>query len=77
MVSGNLESFVQDSAGTKWTLSTQSEDLGVITVTFAEPLLNNPTVNQMVKVQGLCAGYLEGDELLGGEIQLNQAVVAQ
>ena len=77
LVSGNLESFVQDSAGTKWTLSTQSEDLGVITVTFSEPLSQNPVVNQMVKVQGLCAGYLEGDEFLGGEIQLNQAVVAQ
>lgn len=77
LVSGNLESFVQDSAGTKWTLSTQSEDLGVITVTFAEPLMSKPIVNQLVKVQGLCAGYLEGDELLGGEIQLNQAVVAQ
>lgn len=77
LVTGNLESFVQDSAGTKWTLSTQSEDLGVITVTFSEPLTLNPVVNQMVKVQGLCAGYLEGDEFLGGEIQLNQAVVAQ
>ncbi len=77
LVSGNLESFVQDSAGTKWTLSTQSEDLGVITVTFSEPLAQNPMVNQLVKVQGLCAGYLEGDEFLGGEIQLNQAGVAQ
>ena len=77
LITGNLESFVQDSAGTKWTLSTQSEDLGVITVTFSEPLPQNPVVNQMVKVQGLCAGYLEGDEFLGGEIQLNQAVVAQ
>ncbi len=77
LVSGNLESFVQDSAGTKWTLSTQSEDLGVITITFSQPLTQNPVVNQMVKVQGLCAGYLEGDEFLGGEIQLNQAVLAQ
>jgi hypothetical protein len=77
LVTGNLESFIQDSAGTKWTLSTQTEDLGIITITFAEPLTDNPTLNQMVKVQGLCAGYLEGDEFLGGEIQLNQAVLAQ
>ena len=77
LVTGNLESFVQDSSGTKWTLSTQSDDLGVVTVTFAEPLNQKPILNQSVKVQGLCAGFLEGDELLGGEIQLNQAVVAQ
>jgi hypothetical protein len=77
LVTGSLESFVQDSSGTKWTLSTQSDDLGVVTVTFAEPLNQKPTLNQSVKVQGLCAGFLEGDELLGGEIQLNQAVVAQ
>jgi hypothetical protein len=75
-ITGKVESFSADST-VKWILSTQAEDMGVITVTFAEKPLQNPTVGNQVTVQGLCAGYLAGDEILGGEVQLNQAVVVQ
>jgi hypothetical protein len=75
-ITGKVESYSADST-VKWIMSTQAEDMGVITVTFAEKPLQNPIIGNQVTVQGLCAGYLAGDEILGGEVQLNQAVVVE
>ncbi len=74
-ISGVVESFSQDSIGSKCVLATGSMDMGVVSISFLE---NNATlqVGQSIVIRGLCAGYL-ADELLGGNLQLNQAVLVQ
>ncbi len=74
-ISGVVESFSQDSTGSKCMLATGSVDMGVVSVTFLE---NTSTlqVGQNIVIKGLCAGYL-ADDLLGGNLQLNQAVLVQ
>ena len=74
-INGMVESFSQDSTGSKCVLATGSMDMGVVSVTFLE---NNATlqVGQSIVIRGLCAGYLS-DDLMGGNLQLNQAVLVQ
>ena len=74
-INGMVESFSQDSTGLKCVLATGSMDMGVVSVTFLE---NNATlqVGQSIVIRGLCAGYLS-DDLMGGNLQLNQAVLVQ
>ena len=74
-INGVVESFSQDSTGSKCVMATGSMDMGVVSVTFLE---NNATleIGQSIVIRGLCAGYL-ADDLMGGNLQLNQAVLVQ
>ena len=74
-INGVVESFSQDSTGSKCVMATGSMDMGVVSVTFLE---NNSTlqIGQSIVIRGLCAGYL-ADDLMGGNLQLNQAVLVQ
>jgi len=74
-VSGAVESFSQDSTGSKCVLVTNAADMGVVSISFLE---NTPSlqVGQSIVIRGLCAGYL-ADDLLGGNLQLNQAILVQ
>lgn len=74
-ISGAVESFSQDSSGTKCVLVTGSDDMGVVSISFLENT-TNIEVGQNIIIRGLCAGYL-ADDLLGGNLQLNQAVLVQ
>jgi hypothetical protein len=74
-ISGAVESFSQDSSGSKCVLATGSDDMGVVSVSFIENT-SNIQVGQNIIIRGLCAGYL-ADDLLGGNLQLNQAVLVQ
>ncbi len=82
LISGNVQSFSQDTSGTHLSMSTQSVSGGIISVTFADSLQIKPIANQLIRIQGICIGFkeeveMDGIILLGPEIQLNQAVVAQ
>lgn len=74
-VSGSVESFSQDSTGSKCVLVTNAPDMGVVSISFLE---NTPSlqIGQSIVIRGLCAGYL-ADDLLGGNLQLNQAILVQ
>ncbi|MEN9333123.1 MAG: hypothetical protein RLY35_303 [Bacteroidota bacterium] len=74
-ISGSVESVAQDSSGSKCVLTTGSDDMGVISISFLKAT-ENIQIGQSVKIRGLCAGYL-ADDLLGGNVQLNQAVLVQ
>jgi hypothetical protein len=74
-ISGSVESVAQDSSGSKCVLTTGSDDMGVVSVSFLNTT-ESIQVGQSVKIRGLCAGYL-ADDLLGGNVQLNQAVLVQ
>lgn len=82
LISGQVQSFSQDSSGTHLSMSTQSVSGGIVSITFADSLQVKPITNQLMRIQGICIGFkeeveMDGIILLGPEIQLNQAVVAQ
>jgi len=82
LVTGSVQSFGQDSIRTQLSMSTESNSSGIISVTFADSLELKPKKNQLIKIKGICIGFkeeieMDGLVLLGPEIQLNQAVVAQ
>jgi hypothetical protein len=74
-VRGVMESFSQDSIGSKLVLKTNTEEAGVVTISFAETPAQFPIIGDSVYIRGLCAGFIEGMDLLGGEVQLNQGVI--
>jgi hypothetical protein len=74
-VNGEIESFAQDSSGSKCVLVTGAPDLGVVSITFLDTI-SPIEIGQKITIRGLCAGYL-ADDLLGGNVQLNQAVLVQ
>lgn len=74
-VSGIVDSFSQDSTGSKCVLVTGAPDMGVVSITFLE---NTPSlkVGETITIRGLFTGYLT-DDLLGGNLLLNQAILVQ
>jgi hypothetical protein len=59
-------------------LSTNSGDFGLVSFVLAET--NEEfffEVGKEIEIKGFCAGFIEGMDLLGGEVQLNQGVIVR
>jgi hypothetical protein len=77
-VFGTIQDLDRDSTGRVKNInfSTGSDDGGIVSVSFTADQNILQKEGDSLRIRGLCRGYLAGD-LLGGEVQLSQAVSVQ